>query len=439
MDILDLPGLRALQVTENENGDYRIMAETTASPSFSCPVCGSPVISFGKKEQLYMDIPTHARRTGIVVIRKRYRCKRKGCLKTFLEPLSDMDERRMATKRLVEFIEKQSLKRTFVSISEDIGLNEKTIRNIFRDYINRLEQTVQLETPKLLGIDEIHIIRPRCVICNVHQRTIIDLLPNRNKDTVIRYLFKLPNRQIVRYVCTDMWEPYREAVTAALPQAIIVVDKFHVVRMANQALDTVRKGIREKLTPRERRTLMHDRFTLLKRYRDLDIHELLVLESWINNFKDLGSAYQLKEQFYGIWESKNKREALERYQKWQSQIPEQLEAAFRPLTTAVSNWEKEIFAYFDHPVTNAYTEAINGVIRVMNRLGRGYSFEAIRAKILFTEGLVKKYVPGYRKANRIYSMMDMMTNGLGKLYPEREKNYGTDMAALVKMIEDGDF
>jgi transposase len=60
--------------------------------------------------------------------------------------------------------------------------------------------------------------------------------------------------------------------------------------MANQALDTVRKSIRKKLTPRERRTLMHDRFILLKRYKDLDTHELLVLEPWINNFKDLGAA-----------------------------------------------------------------------------------------------------------------------------------------------------
>jgi transposase len=72
MDILDLPGLKALQVIENEHGDYRIMAETT-SPPFSCPECGSSVIGFGKKEQLFMDLPTHGRRTGIVVIRKRYR------------------------------------------------------------------------------------------------------------------------------------------------------------------------------------------------------------------------------------------------------------------------------------------------------------------------------------------------------------------------------
>ncbi|WP_237172684.1 hypothetical protein [Paenibacillus lutimineralis] len=60
-------------------------------------------------------------------------------------------------------------------------MNEKTVRNIFRDYINRLEKTVSFEIPNWLGIDEIHIIKPRCVITNIEERTLVDFLPNRNK------------------------------------------------------------------------------------------------------------------------------------------------------------------------------------------------------------------------------------------------------------------
>jgi transposase len=59
---------------------------------------------------------------------------------------------------------------------------------------------------------------------------------------------------------------------------------------------------------------------------------------------------------------------------------------FQPIIVALDNWRPEIMAYFDHPITNAYTESLNNLIRVMNRLGRGYSFEAVRAKILFAEG-----------------------------------------------------
>jgi hypothetical protein len=74
----------------------------------------------------------------------------------------------------------------------------------------------------------------------------------------------------------------------------------------------------------------------------------------------------------------------------------------------------------------------------MNRLGRGYSFETIRAKILFTEGLAKQKVPGYRKMNRIGDYFsNMMTTRDGDLFQERD--FGIDIATLIKKIEDGDF
>ncbi|MFD0677029.1 MULTISPECIES: transposase [unclassified Paenibacillus] len=48
----------------------------------------------------------------------------------------------------------------------------------------------------------------------------------------------------------------------------------------------------------------------------------------------------------------------------------------------MANWEEEVFAYFDHRITNAYTESLNGLIRVINRLGRGYSFEKPASSLL---------------------------------------------------------
>ncbi len=100
----------------------------------------------------------------------------------------------------------------------------------------------------------------------------------------------------------DMWTPYRDAVQAVLPDARIVIDKFHVVRMANDAVEKVRKSLREQLTPKQRRGLMHDRFVLLKRECDLNDKEVLLLDGWTKNYPELGAAYRLKESFYGIYE-----------------------------------------------------------------------------------------------------------------------------------------
>jgi transposase len=127
------------------------------------------------------------------------------------------------------------------------------------------------ETPRWLGIDEVHILkRPRCVITNVEQRTIIDMLPDRSKVAVSQRLFALRDRKDVRLVTMDMSTPYRDAARVVLPQAKIIVDKFHVIRMANDGVERVRKSLREGMSPKERRGLMRDRFILLRRERDLE-------------------------------------------------------------------------------------------------------------------------------------------------------------------------
>jgi transposase len=106
-------------------------------------------------------------------------------------------------------------------------------------------------TPEWLGIDEIHLAgAPRCVLTNLRQRTMLDLLRDRHRATVVAFLQRLPSRPRVDLVAMDMWRPYKEAVTAALPQATIVVDKFHVLRMANAALEVVRKEQRGRLSRR---------------------------------------------------------------------------------------------------------------------------------------------------------------------------------------------
>ncbi len=105
-------------------------------------------------------------------------------------------------------------------------------------------------TPEFPGIDEVVIGQPRCVLTNTREQTLVDLLPSRTCDRVLAYLSNLPQRQTVRWATMDMWRPYRDAVRPALPKARIVVDKFHVLRMANAGLHTVRKHVRTILSPR---------------------------------------------------------------------------------------------------------------------------------------------------------------------------------------------
>ncbi len=440
-NILNLPSYIVTNIDETEH-DYHINVETKTPPK-NCQNCNSDnLVGFGRNEQLIRDLQIHGKRVGIYVDTRRYQCR--SCNKTFYERLPNVDGKRMMTSRLVESVGKQSVQRPFSHIAEEIGINEMTVKNVFNDYINELEKAVRFETPQWMGIDEIHIIKkPRCVVSNIEHNTVVNVLRDRNKKTVIDYLSKLKGRELVKCVTMDMWEPYKDAVRVVMPQSTIVIDKFHVVRMANVCLETVRKDIRSGLTVKQRRGLMHDRFILLKRESKLERLDRISLESWTKNYPALGAAYRAKEDFFAIYDAVETQEAVDLFRQWKAGLDEEIKDAFYPLTRAVNNWMPEIMAYFEHPVTNAYTESLNNLIRVMNRLGRGYSFEALRAKILFTEGVAKTKKPKFQRPAREESsstyngFTSFSKMGPSTISEERELNFGADISTLVRLIEEG--
>lgn len=441
-NILNLSRYHVISKKEGDH-DYHIDTETI-NPSKSCLACGSEnIVGGGRQEILITDLPMHGKRVGVYVQARRFRCR--DCGKTITERLPDDAEGQRMTNRLHKWIGEQSITKTFTSIANEVGISEGLVRLIFKEYVASIESTVLFETPEWMGIDEIHIIKkPRCVITDIEHCTVIDLLPNRDKPLIVNYMMRLPNRHNVKCVTMDMWKPYKDAVYATMPQAFIVIDKFHVLRMANAALEVIRKGVRADLTAKQRRGLMHDRFLLLKRDNNLQNLDRLTLESWTRNYPALGEAYRAKEGFFEFYEAMSIPEAKYLYSEWQNNLSPSIQSAFKPLTTAMKNWDEEIFKYFDCPVTNAYTESLNSLIRVVNRCGRGYSFEALRAKILFTSGAHKIVRPKFQRQPQTDRYETELGLGAAPLHPMRTtemlqqpKNYGVDLSTLLKLIEKG--
>lgn len=259
-------------------------------------------------------------------------------------------------------------------------------------------------------MDEINIQRtPRLILTNIGEQTIYDLYPSRKQEKVKTYLSKILDKESIELVTMDMWEPYKNAVTVILPQAKIVIDKFHVGKMANKAVDDYRKSLSGELSTGDRRKMMRSRFILLKRKEKLTAQEQFTLSNWSNEFAMLGVAHEVKEAFYGIYDARDRFEAQRRYWDWQLSIPKELEPFFHELTRAIKNWENEIFNYFDNRITNAFTESLNSIVRKIEAAGRGYSFAAVRTKILYTLGLKRKEKPRFdRRFDPNMDTLDMI-------------------------------
>lgn len=380
-DILDLPGW-SVAGTRTEGDMFVIEAAYTIQPD-TCPKCGcvGNLYRHGTKPVSYVDSPVRGAPTKLIAKVQRYRCR--DCTETFLQPLGGILADRRMTERCGDFIAYRCLSQTFIRIAEDVGCDDKTVRVLAGDFIAKLEANYQPALPEWLGIDETQIDgEMRCVITDVGNKQPIDMLKDRSKVSVINWLARYKDRSMVKGVATDMWRPYREVTHIMMPGIPLVVDKFHVVRMANYCMERVRIRLQKTRKAGVRRDWLQSKHILNMGSSRLSEKQRFNRDMWLDNEPELADAYRLKEVFYAIYQLP-KDEAAAAFDAYAAQVPEGLKPDFKVLLTAMKNWRKEILAFFEYPITNAYTEALNRVAKEINRAGRGYSFDVLRARVLF--------------------------------------------------------
>ena len=381
-DILDLPGWKATSKCREED-EYVIKAEYTIQPG-SCQKCGviGKLYKHGTKDIAYRDSPIRGAPVNILASVQRYKCR--DCGETFLQPLGSIQPDMRMTRRCVEFIQSQCLRDTFLRIAEHVGCDDKTVRSLAGDHIAKLNAEYKPYLPEWMGIDETQIDGVlRCIIADVGNNRPIDMLADREKTTVVSWLHRFKDRGVVKGLAIDMWHPYKDAARSVFPGLPVVIDKFHVVRMANSGLEKVRVRLAKTKDKVVGRDWMRRKALLRMRYANLDEKGKFGLQMWMDNEPEIAVAYRIKEAFYDIYDCKTRQEAELALDAWHLSIPKSLKTEFKELDRAATNWRTEILAIFDYPISNGYTEALNGVAKVVNRQGRGYGFDVLRARILF--------------------------------------------------------
>lgn len=197
-----------------------------------------------------------------------------------------------------------------------------------------------------------------------------------------------------------MYRPFEKSIGHALPNALWVIDHFHVVMKANEAIDTIRRGLQQNMTKKNRiNTKRGLAYTLKTRRRSLTSDESSKIRLLRKDpvLQPLAVAFDLKEDFFDIWDNNpaSKDNAMKAFAQWEQSIPgESLFDSFRDLAKTVHNFYEQIFNYWDCPIaiTNGYTECANRPIRETNMKGRGYSFETLRARSLYRKNNLQSII-----------------------------------------------
>jgi transposase len=385
VDYLDLPGLRTL--SDPVIGKTRILVRAVQLLPATCPACGADsdkVKANGVRRQLLLDEPRGPLGVRIDLRRRIYRCR--ACNTSKFAPLDCVAEGRRMTRRLELHIQRKSLQRPFREIALETGVSPKTVRQIFSDYVRELEleREEKCPLPEVLGLDGVYIkSKERAILTDPTRGLVIDLLPTVQAVKLGKAMESRPGHERVKVVTIDMAKGLRSAVKYAFPQAVIVIDRYHIQRMANESVDRVRHRLHREIKRTRAEVAMCHRKLLRKHPGQLTPAERKLKKKYFGWFPELKLAYETKEAFFDLWNAEGSFAAKFRYKEWLTSCPPEVRSDFQPLMTAMKNWGEYIFNYFDHKHTNAFTEASNRKIKDIQREGRAGSFKTVRAKAIF--------------------------------------------------------
>jgi transposase len=224
------------------------------------------------------------------------------------------------------------------------------------------------------------------VISAPEEGCVLDVLPNRERETLEKWLDGLSEeqRKAIKVVNVDMWEPYTLAIKAKLPHATIVVDRFHVMKNLNHCLTQARREIQNNASAEVKEQLKGSRWVLVKNQKDLTEKERTKLDTIYQVLPELKTCHELKELFRLLFDTlTNREEAKCALQIWIQQVEALDVKALKPFLVTLNNWFEQILNYFLEGWTNAFAEGVNNKIKLIKRRAFGYTnFDHLRLHIL---------------------------------------------------------
>ena len=381
---LGLPEVRV--VREEETAEALTVEVMYRAQSAPCPRCGqgTPKVH-STRVQRKRDRRLRDKPVFLMLHKRRFRCL--SCKKVFSEPDPLFGARRRSSQRFREHLGQEALHQTVRHVAQREGVGESLVRRCVTEEARRLlEAPEKPPSARILGLDEFSIRKGQVydtALMDIEKKMVLGVVSGHRQQEVQAFLERLPAPEQVQVVVMDMHEPFRQAVEMCLPQAKVVVDKFHVLLHVHRALDQVRARLQPARG--KKGEVFRARYLLLTGVERLTPERRARLMEILSRYPLLQRAWALKEAFRAWYQSATRTEAEQGLSIWEAQVQEEGLAPFRALSPMLRDWRREILNYFDHRYTNGFVEGKNNRIKVIKRMAYGYrNNHNFRLRILLT-------------------------------------------------------
>lgn len=269
-------------------------------------------------------------------------------------------------------------------VSRMLGISWETVGGIVRRIVARRLDRDRFDGLVRIGVDEFSYRKRHhylTIVVDHDRRRVVWAGEGRSAKTLGEFFELLgeSGREQIDLVTIDMAGGYMKAVKESLPNAKIVFDRFHVERLASDAVDAVRRELVRNLGPEEGKGIKGMRWVLLKhpdKLRPADQQKLSDLRRW--NAK-LFRAWELKEGLAEVLEHCHRKEAGPMLDQWLGWAARSRLPAFIKLGRTIRKHRDGVLRYIETLMTNGLTEGFNNRLRMIAR--RAYGFHSPSALI----------------------------------------------------------
>jgi transposase len=377
--VLNLPGI---EVEDYRDFGGQLILEVEAMTSqVRCPRCQQISCHLHQNHwHLVRDLSISGQTVFLKINRRQFKCQ--TCGKPFSETLDFIGHRRKQTDRFAELIVQQVLHSDIHNVAVMNDLTDEEVWSIVQ-YISKKKLGVDLSGLKRLGIDEIALRKGQgnylTVLVDLERRVPIGFAASRKQEAVSKVLEGWGTAvlsQIVE-VSIDLSGNYRGLVHKLLPNAEVVADRFHVMKIVNQDLDTARKELRkanqtnadEVEKGRIEAALKQSKYALLKPEQNLTEKQKAKLEEIREVLPSLAQMHQQKEAFRAIFEqAQDWGDGAFKLLDWLAEA----QTVFQESVSTICRWFREVTGYFDNRTTRGAVEGINNKLKLIKRSGYGF-------------------------------------------------------------------
>lgn len=319
----------------------------------------------------------------VLLLFKRRRFKCKHCQFVFTEP----NPLGISRKRYDEHFADEAVQHLGTSNFKETGRRYHVSPHTLVAMLKERKQKEELPAGELiLNVDE-HSFSGRdlkITIGEIRNKKVLTVLQDDRQETLRRYFKSMPNeaKSRVKEACIDMKQSYLTVLNEMLPDAKVVLDRFHVVKEMVRQVEELRKIMQNNGRIGDKRI---NRFLLAKNREDLTEDERKRLKSIFERnkkFPALQNAYFIKEKVRDMYHSKNRKEAERKFDMLILQLEGFEVGKIREMRDTLKRWKPYILNFFESRTTNAFIEGCHNKIKLVKRMSYGFrNFENYVLKI----------------------------------------------------------